>query len=135
MQHFDRNCAEKELEDNQIVVRGNALKNQMLGKTADQEPWKIDLPYQIIDARHKYESNEIKAAIKAIRSIAVSLIAKGKGVVEIKEMEQELKADNHFNARLLNLIHDLPSFDLTISDWTISTQTFLKEELKLLTQK
>jgi superfamily I DNA/RNA helicase len=132
VQHFDRNCAEKELEDNQIVVRGNALKNQMLGKTADQEPWKIDLPYQIIDARHKYESNEIKAAIKAIRSIAVSLIAKGKGVVEIKEMEQELKADNHFNARLLNLIHDLPSFDLTISDWTISTQTFLKEELKLV---
>jgi superfamily I DNA/RNA helicase len=131
VQHFDRNCAEKGLENNQIVVRGNALKNQMLGKSADQEPWKSNLPYQIIDARHKYEGNEIKAAIKAIRSIAVSLIAKGKGVVEIKEMEQELKTDNHFNARLLNLIHDLPSFDLTISNWTTSTQTFLKKELEL----
>ena len=131
VQHFDRNCAENGLGNNQIVVRGNALKNQMLGKSADQEPWKSNLPYQLIDARHKYEGNEIKAAIKAIRSIAVSLIAKGKGMEELKEMEQELKTDNHFNARLLNLIHDLPSFDLTISNWTTSTQTFLKKELEL----
>lgn len=131
VQHFDRYCAEKGLENNQIVVRGNALKNQMLGKSADQEPWKISLPYQIIDARHKYEGNEIKAAIKVIRTIAVSLIAKEKSMVEIKEMENELKTDNHFNARLLNLLHDLPCFDLTISDWTTSTQTFLKQELEL----
>lgn len=131
VQHYDRYCAENRLENNQIVVRGNALKKKMLGKSADQEPWKSNLPYQIIDDRHKYEGNEIKAAIKAIRTIAVSLIAKGKGIIEIKEMEQELKTDNHFNARLLNLLHDLPSFDLTISNWTTSTQTFLKKELEL----
>lgn len=131
VQHYDRYCAEKGLENNQIVVRGNALKNKLLGKSADQEPWKSNLPYQIIDAIHKYEGNEIKTAVKAIRTIAVSLIAKGKGMVEIKEMEQELKTDNHFNARLLSLLHDLPSFDLTISNWTTSTQIFLKEELEL----
>lgn len=131
VQHYDRYCAEKGLVNNQIVVRGNALKNKMLGKSANQEPWKSNLPYQIIDARHKYEGNEIKAAIKAIRTIAVSLIGKGKGMVEIKEMEQELKTDNHFNARLLSLLHDLPSFDLTILNWTTSAQIFLKEELEL----
>lgn len=131
VQHFDQRCAESGLEDNQIVVRGNALKNQMLGKSADQVPWKSDLPYRIIDAKHKYEGNEIKAAIKAIRSIAVLLIAKGKEMVDIKELEQELKTDNQFNALLLNLLHDLPSFDQTISDWTTSTQTFLKERLEL----
>ena len=31
----------------------------------------------------------------------------------------------------MNLLHDLPSFDQTISDWTASTQTFLKERLAL----
>ncbi|MGB3868764.1 MAG: ATP-dependent helicase [Flavobacteriales bacterium] len=131
VQHFDQRCAEGGLEDNQIVVRGNALKNQMLGKSADQVPWKSDLPYRVIDAKHKYEGNEIKAAIKEIRSIAVLLIAKGKEMVDIKELEQELKTDNQFNALLLNLLHDLPSFDQTISDWTTSTQTFLKERLEL----
>lgn len=131
VQHYDQCCVENKLEDNQIVVRGNALKNQMLGKTADQSPWKSILPYQIIDARHKYEGNEIKEAIKEIRTIAVSLIAKGKDMADIKALEQELKIDNQFNAFLLNLLHDIPSFDLTISDWTVLTQTFLKERLKL----
>ncbi|UJH90571.1 UvrD-helicase domain-containing protein [Antarcticibacterium sp. 1MA-6-2] len=131
VQHFDQLCEESRLEDNQIVVRGNALKNQMLGKSVDQVPWKKDLPYRIIDAKHKYEGNEIKAAIEAIRSIAVLLIAKGKEMVDIKELEQDLKTNNRFNALLLNLLHDLPSFDQTISDWTTSTQTFLKERLDL----
>lgn len=132
VQHFDQRCAEIGLEDNQIVVRGNALKNQMLGKSAEQVPWKSDLPYRVIDAKHKYEGNEIKAAIKEIRSIAVLLIAKSKEMVDIKELEQELKTDNQFNALLLNLLHDLPSFDQTISDWTISTQAFLKKRLELV---
>lgn len=131
VQHFDRYCSEKGLENNHIVVRGNALKNQMLGKSADQEPWKSKLPYQIIDARHKYECNEIKTAINAIRAIAVLLLSNGKSMVEIKEKEKEFESDNHFNARLLNLLHDLPSFDLTISEWTTSTQIFLKQELEL----
>lgn len=131
VEHFDQLCAKNGLEDNQIVVRGNALKNQMLGKSADQVPWKSDLPYRIIDAKHKYEGNEIKAAIKVIRSIAVLLIANGQDMVDIKELEQQLKTDNHFNALLLNLLHDLPSFNQTISDWTTSTQRFLKERLEL----
>lgn len=131
VQHFDQRCLESGLEDNQIVVRGNTLKNQMLGKSADQVPWKSDFPYRIVDAKHKYEANEIKAAIKEIRSIAVLLVAKGKEMVAIKELEQELKTDNQYNALLLNLLHELPSFDQTISDWTTSTQTFLKERLEL----
>src|SRR5690606_37064778 len=111
VKHFDQRCEENGLVENQIVVRGNTLKNQMLGKSADQVPWLSNLPYGIIDAKYKYEGNEIKAAIKATRSIAVSLIAKGKEMVKIKELEQELNADNQFNALLLNLLHDLPSFD------------------------
>ncbi|NJY62839.1 ATP-dependent helicase [Salinimicrobium sp. CDJ15-81-2] len=131
VRHFDQCCKESRLKDNQIVVRGNALKNQMLGKLADQFPWKRDLPYRIIDAKHKYDGNEIKAAIKAIRSIAVLLIAPGKEMVDIKKLEKDLKTNNQFNALLLNLLHDLPSFDQTISDWTTSAETFLKERLNL----
>ena len=66
-----------------------------------------------------------------MRTIAVSLIAKGQDVVKIKELEWELKTDNQFNAQLLNLLHDIPSFDLTISDWTSETQVFLKNRLIL----
>lgn len=131
VQHFEQFCLKNGLEKNQIVVRGTALKNKMLGKSADQVPWKSNLPYLLIDARYQYEGNEIKTAIKTMRTIAVSLIAKGQDVVKIKELEWELKTDNQFNAQLLNLLHDIPSFDLTISDWTSETQVFLKNRLIL----
>lgn len=131
VQHFDHLCQKYFLKNNQIVVRGNTLKNQMLGKQADQAPWINWIPYKVIEARHKFEGNEIKEAIKLMRSIVVPLIGQGKEYVEIKEIEQELKVDNHFNAKLLYILHELPNFDLTISDWTSQAQDFIKERLGL----
>lgn len=131
LQHFDNLCQSNRLNNNQIVVRGNKLRNKMLGKQVDQVPWKSELAYRIIEARQKYEGNEIKEAIKIMRSISVSLIGHGKEYIEIKELEQELKTDNHFNAKLLNILHDMPNFKLTISDWTIQTQIFIKDRLGL----
>lgn len=103
----------------------------MLGKSTDQEPWKSNLPYRVIDARHKYEGNEIKGAIDDMRLIAVSLIAKGKEFADAKELEQDLKTNNQFNATLLDILHDLPSSDLSVSDWTTKTQIYLKDRLSL----
>jgi len=131
VRHFDSLCMASGLENNQIVVRGNALKNQMLGKKADQMPWKSSLPYMIIEARHKYEGNEIKEAIKMIRSIAVSLIGRDNDYADNKKLELELKIDYHYNAKLLSLLHDLPSFNLTIADWTSQSQVYLKDRLGL----
>lgn len=131
VQHYDQLCQQYGLVDNQIVVRGNALKNKMLGKEANQKPWKSWLPYKLIEARHKYEGKEVKEAIKAIRSITVSLLGQGKEYVEIKELEQELKSDNLFNAMLIEALHDMPSFSFSISEWTVQTQTFLKDRFNL----
>lgn len=131
VRHFDQHCNNNGLENNQIVVRGNTLKNQLLGKASDQEPWKSNLPYRIIETRHKYEGNEIKDAINEMRSIAASLVFKDKDFFEAKELEQDLKLNLKFNATLLSLLHDLPSFDLSISDWTHKTQSYLKERLCL----
>ena len=131
LKHFDHLCKENELNKNQIVVRGNTLKNQMLGKKTDQFPWKSLLPYQIIEACYKYEGNEIKEAIKIMRTICVNLIARGKEYEDVKILEKELKNDNQFNATLLSMLHDLPDFKLTISDWTNQAQSFMKEKLEL----
>ena len=131
VQHYDQLCQNNGLEDNQIVVRGNALKNQMLGKQADQEPWKNGIPNKLIEARHKYEGNEIKETIKTLRSIAVSLSGAGKEYNEIKELERELTTNNLFNAKLLESLHDMPCFTLSIAEWTTQTQAFLKDRFNL----
>ena len=36
-----------------------------------------------------------------------------------------------FNALLLGILHDLPKLDLSIADWTIQTQGFIKRKLSL----
>lgn len=131
VEHFDDQCKANGLTNNQIVVRGNSLKNQMLGKEADQQPWRISIPYDIIEARNQYTGIEIKEAIKTIRTIAVSLKLPSGDFHELKELENNLKYDHSFNALLLEILHGIPSFDLSITDWTSNTQTFIKEKLNL----
>ena len=131
VQHFDKQCQNYGLTNNQIVVRGNALKNQMLGKEAEQKPWKSWIPYLIIEVKNQYLGNEIKAAIKTIRTITVKLKYPDAGFHESKELENSLKDDHLFNALLLETLHDLPKFDLSITDWTSQTQAFLKNKLDI----
>jgi superfamily I DNA/RNA helicase len=129
--HFDRLCKTYILTNNQIVVRGNSLKNQILGKQADQSPWKSLTPYKLIEAKNQYNGNEIKVALRTIREVAISLILPKSDYHERANLLQSLKNDHKFNALLLEVINSLPSFDLTISEWTNQVPTFLKEMFSL----
>lgn len=131
VQHFDKQCQNYGLTNNQIVVRGNTLKNQMLGKEAEQRPWKSMIPYHLIEAKNQYLGNEIKAAIKTIRAIAATLKSPGAEFHGLKELESSLKYDHLFNALLLETLHNLPKFDLSITDWTSQSQAFLKDKLDI----
>lgn len=131
VEDFDKQCKNYGLVHNQIVVRGKSLKNKMLGRTADQKPWKNDTPYSLIEAKNRYLGNEIKDAIKIIRSTVVTLIAPYTEYHEIKAFEKELKYDHHFNALLLEVLHETPSFELSIKDWTNRAQDFLQKKLKI----
>jgi len=53
---------------------------------------------------------------------------------DLKDKELELKNDKETNASIFNLIRGLPSFDLSIKDWTTQTQQYLKSELELETE-
>jgi len=129
--HYETLCSERKYHNNNIVVRGNSLKSRLLGKTTEQRPWSIDLPKEIITAKNKYLGNDIKNSINEIRAIAVKLIFNDVDYHRLKEIERELKEDYLFNSLLFEILHDLPSFNLTITEWTMQTQDFLKEKLEL----
>jgi superfamily I DNA/RNA helicase len=131
IKHFDHQCKQHGFIKNYIVMRGNTLKNQMLGKTAEQEPWKSMLPYDLIQARHLYDGNEIKDAVKTIRHISVALLFHDKDYHEKKEQENYLKNDHKFNSLLLDILHNIPDFNKTIDTWTTETQNFIKQKLNL----
>lgn len=131
VKHFEDLCHYYGLKQNQIVVRGNALKNKMLGKEADQKPWKSPLPDKIINAKNCFEGKEVRDAVKLMREIAVLLKLPKADYHERKDKEIELRNDNQFNARLFTTLKKMPSFDATIANWTNQTEDYLKTNFQL----
>jgi DNA helicase-2/ATP-dependent DNA helicase PcrA len=128
---YKKLCVENNFTSNNILVRGNTLKNSLLGKETDYSPWNESLPYLLIESGIHLQSNEIKEAIKKVRSIVIGLFLPEISFDDLKEKEQELKNDKDTNAAIFNLIRGLPSFDLSLTNWTNQTQQYLKTELKL----
>lgn len=128
---YEKICITNGFSSNNILVRGNTLKNLLLGKENNYSPWSNSLPYLLIESKIHLQSNEIKEAIKKVRRIIIELFNPDISFTDLSEKEQELKNDKGTNASIFNLIRGLPSFDLSIKDWTSQTQQYLKTELDL----
>jgi DNA helicase-2/ATP-dependent DNA helicase PcrA len=129
---YEKVCIDNGFNSNNILVRGNALKNSLLGKESDYYPWdKTSIAYSLIQSRIHLQSNEIKEAIKTVRRIVIGLLLPDITFADLKDKEQDLKNDKGTNASIFNLIRGLPSFDLSLKDWTTQTQQYLKTELAL----
>lgn len=132
IKHYDDRCALKKYGSSCIVVRGNSLKDSLLGKKTEQRPWGIDLPKSIIYAKNLYTSGDIKNAIKEIRAICIPLIhSDTTDYHTLKEVEKEKSLNPHFNSLMITILDELPEFSKTIQDWTVETQEFLKNKLEL----
>ena len=132
IKHYDDYCSTKKHLNSCIVVRGNSLKDSLLGKKLEQRPWGTELPKDIIYAKNLYISGDIKNAIKEIRAISIQLIYTDTSDYHIlKEIEKEKSVDPHFNSLMITILNELPDFSKTVQDWTTETQLFLKNRLKL----
>jgi superfamily I DNA/RNA helicase len=90
IKHYDDSCSMKKYISSCIVVRGNSLKDALLGAKTEQRPWGIDLPKQIIYAKNLYTSGDIKNAIKEIRTICIPLMHSDEADYHLlKEIEKE----------------------------------------------
>lgn len=132
IKHYDNICAKKNYVNSCIVVRGNSLKDALLGNKAEQRPWRIELPKNIIYAKNLYLSGDIKNAIKEIRTICIRLIYSGiNDYHKLKEIEREKSTDPTFNSLMITILDEIPEFTMTIRDWTSKTQIYIKEKLDL----
>ncbi|MGJ8759354.1 MAG: UvrD-helicase domain-containing protein [Polaribacter sp.] len=131
IKHYEELCSTNNFKKNNIVVRGNSLKNKLLGKTTEERPWGIELPKEIITAKNRFLGNDIKNSINEIRSISIQLLNPSSDYHQLKEIERDLKENHPFNSLLFQILIELPSFDLTVENWTNQTQSFMKEKLNL----
>ncbi|MEQ8909385.1 MAG: ATP-dependent helicase [Vicingaceae bacterium] len=129
--HYCTICENRNFTENKIVVRGNTLKDKLLGIKSEQRPWGVDLPRNIIEAKDLFLGKDIKNSINEIRSISIDLIYKDFNYHERKEVERKLKLDHEFNSLMFEILQNLPSFDLTITEWTNETQKYFEDCLNL----
>ncbi|GAB1452406.1 hypothetical protein MASR2M47_24620 [Draconibacterium sp.] len=61
---YEKLCVENGFTSNNILVRGNTLKNSLLGRETNYSPWNDSLPYLLIESKIHLQSNEIKEAVK-----------------------------------------------------------------------
>lgn len=129
--NYERICIDSGFTSNGILVRGNTLKNRLIGKESDYSPWKSSIPYKLIEAKIHLLSNEIKEAINKCRRVVIELQQPGILFDSLKDRESELKNDKDLNAHFLSVLRELPSFDFPITEWTDKTQSFLQSSLHL----
>jgi len=132
IKHYDDYCVKNNYINSCIVVRGNSLKDLLLGKKSEQRPWGVELPKSIIYAKNLYLSGDLKNAIKEIRTIFVPLIhSEITDYHKLKEIEKERSLDPNFNSLMITILDELPEFNKSIQDWTNETQLFIKGKLNL----
>jgi len=108
---------------NQIVVRGNELKDQMLGTSASVEPWKHHTPVQLLTIKSLFDSQHIKEAIDELRKLIAQLSSSDYHVQ--RENLTTYKEDYSYNARLYKFLLDLPGLDLSLEAWSQRAEALL----------
>ena len=120
---FERICGLHGFTQNQIVVRGNELKDQMLGTSASIEPWKHHTPVQLLTIKSLFDSQHIKEAIDELRKLIAQLSSPDYHVQ--RENLTTYKEDYSYNARLYKLLLDLPGLDLSLEAWSQRAEALL----------
>ena len=128
---YENLCKTHSFQINRILVRGNSMRNNLLGCPDDFKPWNLPLPYILVESKIHLESSEIKVSIRNIKRLIISLINPNFNFQELKDSEELLQNDHILHASLFSLIRGLPNFDLSIRQWTIETQQYLKDQLQL----
>jgi DNA helicase-2/ATP-dependent DNA helicase PcrA len=128
---FDKRCKNNKLTKNQIVVRGNTLKNRMLGNSIPLEPWINDTPYILIQAMHSMNVQDIKGSIKELRKLSINLMHPDADHKKSRDLQDQYSEDNNHNALLFDLLRSIPPLSLSFEDWTIECQNILIEFFKL----
>jgi len=123
---FETKCKSNKLINNCIVVRGNPLKEKMLGITASVDPWKTTLPISVLKIKHLYETQNIKEAVDKFRKLIFSVSNTGVGYHEQKEIEKKAKSDYNLNAALYSLLSQLPPSEISLEQWSNECINLLK---------
>lgn len=129
--HFEEYCSNKGFGKLKVVVRGNSMRNKMLGRDAQQRPWHNQLAYDLIAAKIEYDDRNLKEAINIARNIIIRLENRGLSFVDFGHLRADLKTDYLYNARIIKFVEGLPELSNTVEDWSKLCPAYVKKALNL----
>jgi superfamily I DNA/RNA helicase len=129
--HFEDYCTSKGFNKNKVVVRGNSIRNKMLGRDAQQRPWHNQLAYELIAAKIEYDDKNLKEAINIARNIVIRLENTGISLADLGHLRAELKSDYLYNARIIKFVEGLPELSNTVEDWSNLCPAYIQQTLNL----
>ncbi|MEO2073450.1 MAG: UvrD-helicase domain-containing protein [Zunongwangia sp.] len=129
--HFEEFCNGKDFKKLKVVVRGNNIRNKMLGRDAQQQPWHNQLAYDLIAAKIEYDDRNLKEAINIARNIIIRLENRGISFVDFGHLRAELKTDYLNNAKIIKFVEGLPELSRTVEDWSTLCPAYIKKALNL----
>jgi superfamily I DNA/RNA helicase len=129
--HFEQYCSDNDYKKLKVVVRGNSVRNKMLGRDAQQKPWHNPMAYELIAAKIEYDDKNLKDAINIARNVVIRLENQGLAFAEFGHLRAKLKTDFLYNAHIIKFVEGLPELSLTVEDWSNLCLTYIKEALNL----
>lgn len=127
LEHFEQKCIDYDLVNSHVVVRGNALKDSMTGNVGEINPWKTNVPLQLLKAIFYFQSGHVRNGVNELRSIITDVEFPKISYNDRHELLEERKNDVSFNSRLLQLYHKLPAVSNSLEDWTGQCITALND--------
>jgi len=91
--HFEQYCNENDYKKLKVVVRGNSVRNKMLGRDSQQKPWHNPLAYDLIAAKIEYDDKNLRDAINIARNVVIRLENQDLSFSEFGHLRAKLKTD------------------------------------------
>lgn len=118
IRHFNSICDENGLGKRMVLARGRSFCRELAGsKDQKMKFWNAPFPDLLIDAKLCFENNEMDTAFRKARLALVELMCT-EDPIERKKFLQSIEHDTEFNARIFQLIQEMPPFSLSFNDWT-----------------
>lgn len=117
-------------QENYVLVRGRSLRNKLLGYIQPSKPpWHSEIPINLIESKVLFENAQNKKAVNTIYAMLPDIIKPGCNLDQRQEILDSLENDVELRANIFQIIRMIPSFELTLAEWTKQAELTIREGL------
>lgn len=123
---FHQVCSDNGLQTSKVLARGKDACKRLAGvKDVKFKYWKSKIPYLLIDAVFNLYEGEMNDAFRKIRFVLAEYLG-GDSPEQRKEYIHRIDNDVVMNARIFKFLRQIPSFELSFSEWTDKTTALMQ---------